>query len=302
MPLLVATSTAVSPESRLALARGAAEAGTVVGTGGGIVGREQGAAGAYLLQLQPGVPVRDADLLRADAVELSISADPRGRPGFRDATDHANVVLTTPVGHAPSVDGIPDYATELLACVEALRDRTGGAPIGLRIAAGSLDTDVATAAGLGIDFLTVTAGKGVGLPVLAAIVQARRLLAAFPRVQLVVAGGLRTPDEIVKALALGADAITLGSAALMAMGCQRYRACDQGTCPVGIATQQAELRLRFNADISAHLLATFLTGTSDGIAAACRLAGRRSIADLRPDDLVALTPDAATITGLPYLG
>jgi glutamate synthase domain-containing protein 2 len=301
VPLLVAAPNAMSPESRVALARGAAEAGTAVGSGGGVAGRERVSAGAYLLQLPPGVPVREIDLTRADAVELEIGGDPTRLPGFRDLPEHAGVTLTTPVGYAPTVDGLPDYVTELASCVAGLRNATGGVPIGLRVTPGDLEADVAVAARLGVDFLTIAAGETLGLPSLAAVTRARRLLGEAPGMQLVAAGGFRTPDEMAKALALGADAISLGTAGLIAMGCQQYRACEQGSCPVGIATHQAELRLRFNADISAHRLATFLAGATEAIAMSCRMAGRHAVAGLCRDDLLALTADAARVTGLPYL-
>src|SRR5205085_11460651 len=81
-------------------------------------------------------------------------------------------------------------------------------------------------------------------------------------VQLIATGGFRTPDEMAKALALGPDAVALATASLLAIGCQQYRACHRGTCPVGIATQESERRMRLDPEISAQPLLTFLTAAT----------------------------------------
>jgi glutamate synthase domain-containing protein 2 len=106
---------------------------------------------------------------------------------------------------------------------------------------------------------------------------------------------------MAKALALGADAVALATAALLAIGCQQYRACHRGTCPVGIATQEAELRMRLNPELSAERLVTFLTAATAMITDFCRITGRDRVADLCRADLATLRPDVARRTDLEYM-
>lgn len=324
IPLLVSHLSygAISIEAKVALARGAREVGTAIGSGdGGVHGRERDAADKYIVQLTPGGTFGDVD--EADAIEIKIGEG--GRPGLGGHLPGINVTTEVSLHRdvPPGTDvNTPAHFLELPSLgdlrrrIDDLRERSGGVPIGVKIAAGDVDADLAAAVEIGADYVTLDgfgAASGaapvhvkdhVGLPSVPAIHRARRWLErnGVADVQLIASGGFRTPDEMAKALALGADAVAVGTSALLAIGCQQYRACHQGTCPVGIATQEAELRLRLNPDISGHRLATFLRAATDIIADYCRIAGRRAVGDLRRSDLLALTPDAAMVTDLPYLG
>jgi glutamate synthase domain-containing protein 2 len=320
IPLLVSHLSygAISIEAKVALARGAREVGTAIGSGdGGVHGRERDAADKYIVQVGPGSDPYDGT--EADAIEIKIGEG--GRPGLGGHLPGINV--TTEVGLHRDVQPGADVNTHVPATslvhlrrrVDDLRERSGGVPIGVKIAAGDIEADLAAAVEIGADYIALDgfgAATGaapvhvkdhVGIPSVPAIHRARAWLDrnGVDDVQLVASGGFRTPDEIAKALALGADAVAIGTAALLAVGCQQYRACHRGTCPVGIATQDAELRLRLNPDISGHRLATFLRAATGIVTDYCRVAGRRAVADLRPTDLVALTPEVAAVAGLPYL-
>jgi glutamate synthase domain-containing protein 2 len=210
-----------------------------------------------------------------------------------------------------------DLATpaDLRRRVDELRELTGGVPIGIKFAAGHVERDVAAALEAGADFITVDGlggGTGaapvhvkdhVGLPSPFAVARARAFLDAqgVADVQLVATGGYRTPDECAKVLALGADAVALATASLMAIGCQQYRACHAGTCPVGIATQLQELRDRLDIGISAQRLSAFLTGTTRLMTDYARICGRHRLADLSRDDLASLDAELAHAMNLEWV-
>ena len=117
-------------------------------------------------------------------------------------------------------------------------------------------------------------------------------------VSLCVTGGFRTPPDIAKALALGADAVAIASAAMMAIGCQQYRACGSNNCPVGIATQRQDLRERFDIAQSSARLVNFLEGTRAQLVDYARMCGRRRLADLGWDDLVTDNDALARYAGI----
>ncbi|HMM48751.1 MAG TPA: glutamate synthase-related protein [Miltoncostaeaceae bacterium] len=107
---------------------------------------------------------------------------------------------------------------------------------------------------------------------------------------------------MAKVLALGADAVAIATAAMMAIGCQQYRACHRGTCPVGIATQDPKLRARFDVATSKRQLTRFLTAATVMMSDYCRITGRHSFTELSPDDLAALHPQAADLLELSLIG
>jgi glutamate synthase domain-containing protein 2 len=119
-------------------------------------------------------------------------------------------------------------------------------------------------------------------------------------VTLVATGALRTPSDFAKALALGADCVAIATAAMMAIGCQQYRACHNNTCPVGIATQKSELRKRFDIQISAQRLQDFLAATEAELTDFCRMTGHSSIHELSIADMTTTDLALAQSTGIPH--
>ena len=137
------------------------------------------------------------------------------------------------------------------------------------------------------------------VPTLYALARARRCLDGLGSpASLVVTGGLRVASDIVKALALGADAVALATASLMALGCQQYRICGTGLCPMGIATQDPELRARLDVDAGAARVANFYRATFDDLRMFCRVMGHGSIGELGPEDLVTTDPAIAERCGI----
>jgi glutamate synthase domain-containing protein 2 len=113
-------------------------------------------------------------------------------------------------------------------------------------------------------------------------------------------GGIRDGVDAVKALCLGADAVALGTAAIIAGGCIACMQCHVGQCVTGIATQDPAHEARYKPKVEAQHIHRFLEGVRWQIAALTFALGHDDVAKLSPDDLVALTPEAAEITGLPY--
>jgi glutamate synthase domain-containing protein 2 len=121
-------------------------------------------------------------------------------------------------------------------------------------------------------------------------------------VSLVITGGFRSSSDITKALAMGADAVAVASAALIAIGCQQYRICDTGRCPVGITTQDPELRSRFDIELSVERLVNFFRVTTEELSDFARLTGNDDIHQLRVTDLRTTNSKIAKYTDIAHVG
>jgi glutamate synthase domain-containing protein 2 len=325
IPLLVSPMSygALSPEAKEALARGASAAGTAIGSGeGGPHPRERANAARHILELASGrFGWTPENARRAHAVEIKIGQGAKPGLGGTLLGDKVTAEIAAVRGVAPGMDvhsparltGIEGPA-DLARCVREIRELVPGAPVGIKFAAGDVEADLEVAVGAGADWVTIDGlggGTGaaplhvkdhVGLPSALALVRARRWLEAqgVEDVQIVVTGGFRTPDEMAKALALGADAVALATGALMAAGCQQYRACHRGRCPVGIATQDPGLRDRLEVGESARRVERYLTSATAMMVDYARICGRRRLGDLGRDDLVTTSRDLADATGIAW--
>ena len=305
---------ALSREAKIALARGAAAAGTATCSGeGGILPEELAEArGRYIFEFAPlRYSVTDENLRAAGAVEIKIGQGTKPGMGGHLPGEKVTEEIAAIRGRQPGEDivspsTIPGVETvdDLRALVDELRERSAGAPIGIKLAAGHIERDVAAAVQAGADFITIDGRGGAtgaspvmlrdasSVPTIFALARARRCLDELGSpASLVITGGLRVASDIVKALAMGADAVALASASLMALGCQQYRICGSGMCPMGIATQDPKLRVRLDVDAGARRVENFYRATFDDLRMFCRVTGHASIAELSPDDLV--TTDAA---------
>ena len=119
---------------------------------------------------------------------------------------------------------------------------------------------------------------------------------------LVITGGLRVSSDFAKALALGADAVAIGTAALMACACQQYRLCHTGKCPVGVTTQDGKLELRLDPAVGAKRLKNYLKTVNMELTTIARACGKQDVHHLEKEDLVALTVEAAAMAGVPLAG
>jgi glutamate synthase domain-containing protein 2 len=197
-----------------------------------------------------------------------------------------------------------------------VRERTGGIPIGAKLSAQHIEKDIDAALEIGVDYVILDGrGGGTGaapllfrdnisVPTIPALARARRHLDKCNRgdVTLVITGGLRVPADFIKALALGADAIAISNAAIQAIGCLGMRACNTNACPVGIATQRADLRTRLIVDESAARLNRFLRSATELMQVMARACGHRNLNEFTLGDLTSFKPEMARLTGVAFGG
>lgn len=344
---------ALSAAAKDALGRAATAVGTSTTTGdGGMTPEERKASKTLVYQVLPSRYGFDpADLRMADAVEIVIGqgAKPGGGGLLLGQKVNARVAAmrTLPAGiDQRSASRHPDWVgpDDLRIKIDELREATDGAvPIYVKVGATRVDHDVKLAVAAGADVVVVDGMQGgtaatqdvfiehAGIPTLPAVRLAAEALAEVGmsgEVQLIVSGGIKSGADVAKAIALGADAVSIGVAALLALGCNRDHAdgpdgrpmdvtagylaigaapgrcahCHTGRCPVGIATQDAELEARLDPDRAADQVANFLRATTMEVTALARACGKSDVHHLEPEDLVALTIEAAAMARVPLAG
>jgi glutamate synthase domain-containing protein 2 len=272
---------------------------------GGILPESLDSAYKYIFEFVPNqYSVNDENLKEVDAVEIKIgqSAKP-GMGGHLPAhkvTDEIAAVRGFEPGEeiiSPSRFEDIENKEDLKRKVKWLRDMTEGKPIGVKVAAGHIEEDLAIALHANPDFITVDGRAGAtasapkfikaatSMPSIFALLRARKVLQEREDISLIITGGLRVSSDFAKALALGADAVAIGTAALIAIGCQQYRICNTGKCPVGIATQDQALRARFNIGKGAERLANYLRVVTKELQDFARLTGKSDVHQLSMQDL-----------------
>ena len=191
-----------------------------------------------------------------------------------------------------------------------LREVSGGRPIGVKFAAGNIEADLETALYAKPDFITLDGRAGAtgaapkyvkastSVPTIFALHRARKFIDEYgaKHVSLIITGGIRVSSDIAKALAMGADAVAIGTAALMAIGCQQYKICNTGKCPMGIATQDKKLRANLNIDKAARRLENFLKVTTSELVDFTRLTGNNSIHGMSVNDLCTVNSEISRYT------
>jgi len=315
---------ALSREAKIALAEGSAAAGTAMCSGeGGILPEEKAAAYKYIFEIIPNrYSITDDNLKTSDAIEIKIGQGTK--PGMgghlpgEKVTKEIAAVRGKPEGQDIQSPGrFPgiETAEDLRAMVADLRTRSDGRPIGIKLAAGNIENDLEFALKAWPDFITIDGRGGAtgssplilrdatSVPTIYALDRARKYLDKVgSEVQLVITGGLRISSDFAKAIAMGADAVAVASAGMIAAGCQQYRICGSGKCPVGIATQDPELRARFNGKAAAARVANYLKVATEELKMFAAVSGLDDIHKLSRKNLITTDPDIAEYTGIAHAG
>ncbi|MDJ0923329.1 MAG: glutamate synthase-related protein [Acidimicrobiia bacterium] len=328
IPLLVSDMSfgALSYEAKVALAKGAELAGTGICSGeGGMLPDEQAANSRYFYELASG-----RFGFSWDKIEKVQAFHFKGGQGAKTGTgghlpgSKVTGLIAETRGLAEGQPAIsparfPEWTTpqQISEFADEVRDRSGGIPVGFKLSAQHIEADLDAAFEVGIDYVILDGrGGGTGaaptllrdnisVPTIPALARARRHLdttGMSDSVTLFITGGLRTPADFAKALALGADGIAVSNAAIQAIGCLGMRACNTNNCPVGIATQKDHLRARLVIDDAAARLGRFFGAAIDLIKVLARALGHRSLADLNVTDLTAFNREVADLAGIAYGG
>jgi glutamate synthase domain-containing protein 2 len=334
---------ALSAYAKEALGRGASAVGTSTTTGdGGMTPEERGQSTKLVYQYLPSrYGMNPDDLRKADAIEVVLGqgAKPGGGGMLlgQKITDRVAKMRTLPKGvDQRSACRHPDWTgpDDLEIKIKELREITDWqVPIYIKVGATRTYYDVKLAVKAGADVIVVDGMQGgtaatqdvfiehVGIPTMAAIpqaVQALQEMGMHRKVQLIVSGGIRNGADVAKCMALGADAVAIGTAAMVALGdndpkweeeyqklgstAGSYDDWHEGRDPAGISTQDPELMERFDPIEGGRRLANYLRVLTLEAQTLARACGKNDLRNLEPEDLVALTVESAAMARVPLAG
>jgi len=247
--------------------------------------------------------------------KVSLNGNSGGMLPADKVTEDIAKIRNVPMGkdvHSPPYHPDIFSVDDLRKKVKWLRELTGGKPIIIKLGAGNVEEDVKLAMKAEPDAIAVDGMEGgtgaapkimlddFGIPTLAAVVKARRAMGNAKQ-ELIVAGGLSKGADVAKALALGADAVYMATPCLVAMGCIYCKMCYKGKCPVGITTQDPELRAKLSIDDAAKNVANFLNACTEEVKMAAGACGKRNIHGLNREDLRSISLIAKEVTGIPLV-
>lgn len=327
IPLFVSDMSfgALSREAKIALSKGAEKAGTGICSGeGGMLPEEQANNSRYFYELASGKfgfswdKVQKAQAFHFKGGQGAKTGTGGHLPGHKVSEEIASVRGLKAGQTAISPAAFPDLfvAEDFKKVAAEVREKTGGIPIGYKIAASHIENDIDFALEVGVDYIILDGrGGGTGsaptvlrnninVPTIPALARARQHLDKRQAVgvTLIITGGLRVAEDFAKAMMMGADAIAVSNSAIQAIGCLGMRACHTNNCPVGIATQKENLRARLIVEQSANQLGNFFDATTQLIKVIARSCGHDHISKFNKNDLSTLTYDIHQLTGINYAG
>jgi len=290
---------------------------------GGILPESYQSAYKYIFEYVPNrYSVTDENLKKVDAIEIKIGQS--AKPGMgghlpaekvtREIANLRGFEMGQPITSPAHFEDIRTR-DDLKRKVDWLRDTSEGKPIGIKFAAGNVEADLEVALFAKPDFITIDGRAGAtgsapkfvkastSVPTIFALYRVRRLMDKLNanNVSVVITGGLRISSDFAKALAMGANAIAIGTTALMAIGCRQYKMCHTGKCPMGIATQNPELRTRLKPEAAAKKLENFLTVSKEELKDFARLTGNADVHGLSLSDLCTTNSEISNFTDIDHV-
>jgi glutamate synthase domain-containing protein 2 len=327
IPLFVSDMSfgALSEEAKVALAKGAELAGTGICSGeGGMLSEEQKSNTRYFYELASARfgysmdKVKKCQAFHFKCGQGAKTGTGGHLPGNKVRGKIAEVRGLSEGEPAISPPRFPDWESvgQYRDFAAGVREATGGIPIGVKLSAQHIERDIEAALEIGVDYIILDGrGGGTGaapllfrdnisVPTIPALARARRFLDRAGRsdITLVITGGLRLPEDFVKALALGADAVAVSNSALQAIGCLGMRACHTDNCPVGIATQKPHLRQRLQIEKGAKHLENFFRAATELMQVLARACGHDHLSLFSTDDLTTWKREMVHLTGINYGG
>lgn len=316
---------ALSKEAKVSLSKGAELAGTGICSGeGGILPAEKASNSKYFYELASGKfgfswdKVQNVQAFHFKGGQGAKTGTGGHLPGSKVTQEIAEVRGLRQGETAISPAAFPDMKTveDFRNFANKVREKSGGIPIGFKIAASHIEKDIDFALDVGVDYIILDGrGGGTGsaptilrdninVPTIPALARARRHLdkLGVNDVTLIITGGLRVADDFVKAMMLGADAIAVSNSALQAIGCLGMRACNSNNCPVGIATQKESLRQRIIINQSAKQLSNFFSSSVELMKVVARSCGYNNLSKFNINDLSTLDYNMHRLTGINYAG
>ena len=325
IPIMIAAMSyggALSKSTKIALAKAASKIGTATNTGeAGLMEEEREAADLLIGQYNRGGWLNSRDKYsRLDAIEVQLGQGAQGSAPQRTAAKNIGAeyreVFDIPEGEDALIHSrLPgvDTKEQFIALVRKLQGETG-VPVGLKIAATHhLEKELEVALEAGVDFITVDGAEGgthaaapileddMGLPTLFAVTRAAKFLAekgAADDVSLIATGGLVTPGHFLKAMALGADAVYIGTIAVMALVGDQMTKAVPFEPPTSLVVYNAKLTEKLDVERSVNNLFNFLNASVREMELACYSLGKTSLSDVSPSDLCAVDPFLARATGV----
>ncbi len=314
---------ALSRETKISLAKGSAAVKTAQSSGeGGILPEEMENAYKYIFEYVPNkYSVTDENLKNADAIEIKIGQSTKpglgGQLQGEKVTEEIAKIRGKVLGediHSPATIPEVNSKEDLKDLVDTLRKESEGRPIGLKFAAGKIEDDLEHVLYANPDFITIDGRGGstgaspklirdsTSVPTIYALSRARKFLDEHESdITLTITGGLRVSSDFAKALAMGADAVAIGTAALIATACQQYKICHTGDCPVGVATQDSELRERLKIDSASKRVENFLRVSTEELKTFARITSHTDVHDLNVDDLCTVNSEISKYTPIKHV-
>jgi glutamate synthase domain-containing protein 2 len=327
IPLFVSDMSfgALSEESKIALAKGAEEAGTGICSGeGGMLPEEQASNTRYFYELASAKFGYSEDKLKnVQAFHFKGGQGAKTGTGGHLPGNKVKGKISEVRHIAEGQDAVsPSTFTDLHTVedykkfADRVREITGGIPIGFKLSAQHIEEDIEFAVKASADYIILDGrGGGTGaaplifrdnisVPTIPALARARHYLTVkgYDHVSLIITGGLRTPSDFVKALALGADGVAISNSAMQAIGCVGARMCNTNNCPAGIATQKPELRKKLHIGDASKKLARFFDASVELMKIMARACGHDHLNKLSKKDLTTWKREMSDLSGVKFSG